>query len=633
MSTLRSRLLGTAALLVGAVPAPIRAAEPPAPAAATATVTSFESFTLPRESPAAEPERDAKDRKRRRRADEEVAARRSRIPALGHLNTQLALTLFPGMTDLSVTAAGELNGRQLAAQFSPYQWLTNQPGAAGSLEYLGPQGGLQLGTTFSELLGGAQGARWLLPGTVPGQTSGLGLYQRLRGTERAEMLLAMDTQWQWKPGLETGMLVAADSSWRVTQRWKTERWGAFAFTGEDVASRRSEGGLLLEGRLGSGTRILNRSLGWGGDSPGFNNSTSLSQRLGRGMLALDRSFGTQRYGEWDRWSLGYFLPLQRSSLSLRWYDASTTSRRDGSTRSSSGLFTSYTTRLDDRTTLGLTGGLARSEAGLDPVLGLGAGRSFGRWDVQANVMTEASRSQPRFNASLGYQVNPDLRARLLFGPSLAAGGERDVPYTFGLQLVRTLHTEYAPAGRVRGAILVDGKPAEQRLEVRIDREEWVKTDAHGRFSFRRVAPGSHDVQLRLSTLPVELCAEEASLPLEVTRGNAAETTFRLRRVVQVRGGIQVQADVFGKRDPLAGVGVVLRADSGQEATTGGENEFVLSNLPPGKHRVELVRSTLPPDYEVRGESVREVEVAAGQEPPTLQFEIGPRQRAIEFTGQ
>lgn len=648
MSKLRNGLWGAGLLLVGGGLSPVLADEPavaatagaaPAPAISTTRPTepaaTFESFTLPRESQPVEPEKaSGKHKRKKSRPEEAVDSRRSRIPALGHLNTQLALTLFPGMTDLSVMAAGDMKGRQLSAQFSPYQWATGQPGGTGSLEFLGPHGGLQLGNTFSELLGGAQGLRWVLPGNTPGQTSGLGLYQRLRGAERAESLLAMDTQWKWNKNAESGMLVAADSSWRVTQRLSGSRWGLFAFGGEDVASQRSEGGLLLEGRLGSGTRIINRTLGWGGDTPGFNNSTSVNQRLGTGTLALDRSFGTQRFGEWQRWGLGYYLPMKRNSLSVRLYDASTTSHREGGTRrSSSGLLTNYTMRLDSRTSLGLTGGFARSEEGTSPLAGIGASRSFGRWDIQTNFITDFGRTQPRFNASVGYLVNPDLRARVLFGPSLAASGDRDVPYAFGMQLIRNVNMSYAPSGKVQGAILIDGKPADQRLEVRMDREEWVKTDSHGRFNFRKIAPGIHTVQLRLSTLPVELSAVEASYPVEVVRGKTAEATFNLKRVVQVRGTIQVQTDVFGKKDPLAGVGVVLRAASGQEATTGGENEFVLSNLPPGKQRVEIVQSTLPPDYEVVGESVREIEVISGATPAPLQFAIAPRRRAIEFSAQ
>ena len=139
-------------------------------------------------------------------------------PSQETVHADVDLTLFPGQRGFEPGSGGPRERPGLAAQVSPLRWLQGDWQNSGYLETSHNGGGARLGTANSDLLGSVQGFRLFSTPPQPGQASvGLGLYQRL-GQPGAGGTLALDSRWQVGRASQVGMLLAADSSWRLTQQ-------------------------------------------------------------------------------------------------------------------------------------------------------------------------------------------------------------------------------------------------------------------------------------------------------------------------------------------------------------------------------------------------------------------------------
>jgi hypothetical protein len=557
-------------------------------------------------------------------------------PARDRLTAQAALTLFPGMNDLSVNLFGELHGRTVEGRVSPLRWFEGGYSNPGYLQLTRGSQGLRIGDDYSELLGSAQGLRLFTPWQGGQGMLGLGLYQRLRDGYSSMLLTpAADTQWRVQPGVNVGALVAADSSVRLTQQVHGKGWQAYGFQGHDAGTNRPEAGLLLEGRPTHRTSVYNRVVGWGGGLSGYQWSVGATQQLGQSMLSVDRSATSMNQGGMSQVGVGAFIPIRTQSLFLRWY----TGRVDGTNGTSTATskhFDAFNgtlfSTLDTKTAIWTTGS-GFWQQGLRPqtYFSLGASRILSNlWSVQAEFAQRVEHADARVRLSLGYQISHDSQVRLLFGPSLAPSATGRTDHTVGLQLIRSVSYAQRHTGSITGRVVQDGRPCERKLTLMLDGEKSVETDAQGRFKIGRVPVGDHIVELGLSALPADLSPVQPAVRVGVARGKSADVAFEIRRVGQIRGVVRVGEDEFGHQDPTAGIGVTIGISDDLQTTTNAEAEFILGNVPPGTHTVALNTDTLPPDFEVVGGGIVTVQVDPRKPVPVVEFRVAPRAKKIDF---
>lgn len=600
---------------------------PPSPGIEAPSEPGFETFVLPR-PPRRTPE--GLQPGASRAAGKRRKARKGALPVYGRVSAQAVLTLFPGANDLSLQTAGDLGGRQYEAQFSPLRWLQGDPGL---FSYRQGARGLQVGSAYSDLLGATQGIR-LFSGSPEEGTVGVGLYRRLRDGLYSGGVPALDGRWSLRPGWDSGLLLAGDASWRFTQQAEAKRWSGGAFLGKDEGSGQFEAGFSGTTRLGEATTLYGRFAGWSGTATGQYWQAGLTQHLGAGILTLDQGLSFQPRSQASQTGVGLFYPLGRRAVGLRWQHLSTrTENHPRGGRSESAAQFTFSTPLGAKTRLWLGGGLQMGEdVGTAPLLTVGLSRDLGRrWNLSAEVTGSSDPQANRFRASVGYQLNKDLQLRLLVGPSLTARAGGGMRETVGVQVVRRVGAVLRRSGSIRGQVLVDDRPCTEALEVVLDDEGTVETDARGRFRISQLAPGPHRVRLSLANLPVDISTEQAVETVNVVHGKKTEVTFQLHWVGQVRGTVTAAPDLFGRGDPLAHVGVVVQAETNAQASTDGNGAFVLGNLRAGTHRVRLLPETLPRQYEVVGPAEYTVEVGPGRPAPEVGFKIAPRKRTLELS--
>jgi cell division septation protein DedD len=151
------------------------------------------------------------------------------------------------------------------------------------------------------------------------------------------------------------------------------------------------------------------------------------------------------------------------------------------------------------------------------------------------------------------------------------------------------------------------------IEVTLDGSRSVRTDPHGVYTLRDVAPGTHRVSARLPS----------SRPAFFTTPSQAETD--LSRHVDF-GLIWTPARISGSvisdaSLAIGGVALSVTAQNGSQftATTDSDGQFVL-NVPEGQYRLEIVAESLPPGYIFSGQNQQAVVVAADH-PEKVSFEV------------
>jgi hypothetical protein len=608
-------------------------------AAAAQGESGFETFTVPRETPPPPPVSppiplDALPAHAPRGRAVWKDHGRATTP-VDHLNAQVVLTLFPGMNDLSLNLAGEFGGRRLDSYFSPYHLFQGNWHSAGFLQLSRGRRGVRFGHSNLDMIGSAQGLRLFSPGATSGMSVGLGLYQRMEGDGRsAGFLPAVDSQWKLRnEGWDGSFLLASDTSWRLTQEAKGGNWQWAGFAGHDARYDRLEAGMFAQRRLTPTTRISGRLLGVAGERPATGWAVGLNQNVGPSILSLEHALSSGANGRQSLLGAGAFLPLKRRTVSLRWQRSSYSGAGflQGE-RTQEMMLATFHSPIDHRTNAWASAfAMRQSDAPTTTQVSLGASRMIDeRWDVQAEMTQFLGEKRRQLRFGIGRRFGPEWHARLLFGPSFAASATGRQPQSFGIQITRNLNFRYERTGGIRGTVLLDGKPYAGGVTIYMGQGTGVVSDEKGLFRVGRVPPGEYRLRLGLASLPVDLNAEQEVQEITVRGRKTTAVTFNLRRVGSVKGSVTVLPSELGALDPTAGVGIVITAGEGRDTVTGAENEFTLTGLPRGKHRITLVATTIPPDFQVVGPAEIEVEVDPEKPAPVIRFEISPKRRAIEF---
>lgn len=178
-------------------------------------------------------------------------------------------------------------------------------------------------------------------------------------------------------------------------------------------------------------------------------------------------------------------------------------------------------------------------------------------------------------------------------------------------------------GRVYQDVNGDGKfdanidKPQAGVNVRVDGNRYIVSDANGMYRFESVAAGEHRIYLDLTSIRADLTIlDDFERSTTVAPGRGATYDFSLVRTGRVTGRVWFDANENGKFDtgetPLADVRVVTA--SGRDTLTDADGVFSIGDLRPGEHVIVLDEKTLP-------EKSRE------QSQPTAVYTLAGRQTA------
>lgn len=154
------------------------------------------------------------------------------------------------------------------------------------------------------------------------------------------------------------------------------------------------------------------------------------------------------------------------------------------------------------------------------------------------------------------------------------------------------------AGTVQGYVFRDdrqrgryasGDPGLAGVDVTLDGDRTVRTSADGRYVFRGVAPGEHQVAAHLSGSPPYSFTTDS--PALVSAGGMANF-----------GVSYIAGKIFGNVTNDAGQGVggvtVRLIGRNEAAVTGSDGSFTFEGLPEGLYRVNVAPDSFPPGYDL-----------------------------------
>jgi hypothetical protein len=267
------------------------------------------------------------------------------------------------------------------------------------------------------------------------------------------------------------------------------------------------------------------------------------------------------------------------------------------------------------------------------VVGLTA-RVLRGWNLQA----EANRNR------LNMELNPQ-NVFVLESGGAALGGSltalsqwslyfrlsKQIRWGGGLPAESTgqLSVNAAPlAGTVEGLVkvrLIGGESPAVGIPVSLDGQRTATTSADGRYLFRDVAEGPHEVSLSATELPAEYDpGTPAATRLAVQPRRSARADFEVLPLDSIEG--QVSAP---EGTPLDGILIRLRPGA-RYTTTAADGHFAFFNLREGDYTVALDAASLPENAELRSEAAvpAAVRIATPGPPVAFRFEVVIRRKPI-----
>lgn len=240
--------------------------------------------------------------------------------------------------------------------------------------------------------------------------------------------------------------------------------------------------------------------------------------------------------------------------------------------------------------------------------GVGYSRQGEQWTSTARValavqMPAQQRLRLTYTQSnVGGQVYLELAGPLWSSPGAERASER---------ALASLQTLGAFSGRVYQDLDLDGRYDAQHdkplanVQVQLDGNNTVITDAEGRYRVANLPAGQHTVYLNLNSVRADLSLlSGAEQQVMLLPDHDAVVDFRLIRTGRASGLVWLDANengVFDEgEDPLPDVRVVA---GNRDTLTNGQGEFVLGDLPQGGHTVLVDEKTLPEGVEAATRAV------------------------------
>lgn len=185
------------------------------------------------------------------------------------------------------------------------------------------------------------------------------------------------------------------------------------------------------------------------------------------------------------------------------------------------------------------------------------------------------------------------------------------------------------AGRVYQDVNLNGKydagldQPQANVQVRVDGNRYVVSDANGTYKIDSVKAGQHQVYLDLLSVRADLTLlDGAAQNMTLLRGRDSIVDFRLVRTGRISGVVWLDLNENGRLDenerPLADVRVVLA--SGRDTLTDSDGHFEIGDLPPGEHVVLIDEKTLP-EKTRSSFATLSVKVFAGRDTGEINFAV------------
>ncbi len=158
------------------------------------------------------------------------------------------------------------------------------------------------------------------------------------------------------------------------------------------------------------------------------------------------------------------------------------------------------------------------------------------------------------------------------------------------------------------------------------------TDDYGRYLFKAIPAGDHEIRLALKTLRADLTLlEESERRVTAPAFESVDVAFRTGFNRSVTGLVFLDANRNGVRDEAEeGMPEVhLVASNGSDTITWSDGRFRISDIAPGGHSIVIDRTSVP-GYEVPETNVR-VMIPMDGEPETLLIPVTKPERAVTRT--
>jgi hypothetical protein len=263
-------------------------------------------------------------------------------------------------------------------------------------------------------------------------------------------------------------------------------------------------------------------------------------------------------------------------------------------------------------------------------------------DRALGTLVSATLRFPTVQLSLSVERLPgltDLSARVeaqlgrimitsLKDVTLTDTGEIRFSLNLSAELLFDLPIPFLPTkGRVEGFVFLDengnglrdpGEAGVSNLILSLDGAS-ARTDpaGSGLYRFPPLPPGRYS--LNIENLPANLVSR-VPLPLsvELKAGEVAHVDLPLARISGIRGIVFSDADENGRLDPgepgIEGVRLLASGPEGElrTAVTAADGTFQLAGLAPGRWRITLDVTTLPPRFEPTTPTEREIDLGPGE---------------------
>ncbi|NNE09578.1 MAG: hypothetical protein HKN20_13540 [Gemmatimonadetes bacterium] len=158
------------------------------------------------------------------------------------------------------------------------------------------------------------------------------------------------------------------------------------------------------------------------------------------------------------------------------------------------------------------------------------------------------------------------------------------------------------------------------------------TDDYGRYLFKAIPAGEHEIRLALKTLRADLTLlEEGRRTVTAPAFESIDVAFRTGFNRSVTGLVFLDANRNGELDDeeegMAEVHLV--ASNGSDTITWSDGRFRISDIAPGGHSIVIDRTSVP-GYEVPATNVR-VMIPMDGEPETVLIPVTKPERAVTRT--
>lgn len=252
-------------------------------------------------------------------------------------------------------------------------------------------------------------------------------------------------------------------------------------------------------------------------------------------------------------------------------------------------------RSSGKYVFGLSDTITRTQAAALDQLTNAATISFGR-RLFGGVFVQAQYGRQSTRSSSSPQLNGSTS---LFNVSLGA------PFALGNGITGGKSDPRAPA-TISGTVINDGVDplvagslgaGMGDILVTLDGTETQRSDVLGRFQFRFVAPGRHEIRIEPAALPRGYTADFPYLIITVAGGQSSQVTLGISAQNGAVAGRILGISATGAEIPIESV--VVRLDETRIAQSGPLGNFGFGHLAAGTHTIDIVDSSLPADVQLR----------------------------------